>query len=833
MNDPSIFEIHNADDESDTAIDPRFVSRFSCILTLPKDLSRQAIPYAYYVVREWQSCVAWLESAKCNNDQTEMIRMLAAASDKMWDRVGDLASARKITQKNARIAVHGDTDRVPIFAMLLHLAIDECGPRVTPRLRPLAAQILLAYATLIYHDEGARIDLCQGEKETKPPVPSAVAACRLVRQMASGRHADLVARLPVDVAVFADDYEKLRAGAEQSNPRYQKGLDAICVTLGDARSRAKRRSKAEGRKTRSSDPDRTHKLPHPTHKSTIVGGTEALQVSPLSSSAARDYERQGLSAAEVRAERETLRSTHTKGERPGASLSMRIRCQQGMLRDRARGNQRLPIRREMIRRGELDHLVSALRPWMRAAQAPEALDPAVKAEAVAMLAMILATGASPDEVHALPIVRDENSVPKGQSRAILYDVGSFFLWVRVPKPDLNPHAYALVPDLLRPTSEGLWLPLPAEISSLLTFTRQSAGTTGTRTLLVSDLHDLEEAATQVLHSINRRHHCQLQLTRLPGVLPQVIADRAGNWSYAWILCGEGDPNVHTPLVYQTTPASTLVAAYRRDVAAIFGFSRVATEDASRVTEHAPAVRLYGSALQPIEGVWVELARELREIIPPCPPRRAGITEHVAHHNALVVYTVMLVLVGTGLRAVRDPVESPLDIDWNNALLFVVDKESHARGNERYIPLASQVLEQLRAYRRHLNGLADRMAHRNPKAALLLRAASSGKDPKIPFLLFLNSDLSLQSVRPATLQPRLENVFPAPLNFGRHHIRTYLTRNGCCGEWIEAWMGHEPVGMEAFGPFSALSIADLRRIADEHIEPMLYEHGWVVVEGVLT
>ena len=830
MNDLAIFQIHGADDASGFGMDARFVSRFPCILTQPKGLSQQTEPYAFYVVREWQACSDWLGSARSSEAHTELIEMLAAAGDHMQERVANRVSERRITVHEARRAIFGDTDRAPIFGMLLHLAIETCTPAATERLRPLAAQLLLAYATLIYHDEGARIDLCHGDNETKPPVPSAVQACRLVRQMAVGQHVDLLHRLPADVDVFGEDYEKLKGSTGRATSRYKQGLDGICVTLGDARRHAKRRSKSEGGEALPRDPAPIHVPSSPVRRPKIVGGTEGLLASPLSSDEARDYRRLGLSGAEVRTVRETLRSTHMTGERPGASLSMRIRCQQGMLRDRARGNQRLPIRRGMLRHGELEHLVSELRPWMRAAQTKLDGAPA-KAEAAAMLAMILATGASPDDLHELPIVRDEDSVPNGQSRALVYKPSGLFLWVRVPKPELDPRWYANVEDLLHPISEGLWLSLPAPLLRLLTSIRHSVGTTGARNLFASGLDEILGAATEVLRTINARYHCQLQITRLPGVLPQIIADRTGNWSYAWILCGDGDPNVHTPLVYQTTPASTLVAAYRGAIAQIFGFSGDEVKDSSGLPQDAHAVRFYGSALQPLKGVWVEFARELREMIPPCPPRRAGATEHVAHHNALVLYTVMLVLVGTGLRAVRDPVESSLDIDWDNGLLFVIDKEAHARGNERCIPLASLVLDQLRAYRRHLNGLADRMAHWDSKAAVMLRAADSGADPGIPFLVFLNTDLSMESVRPASLQPRLENVFPAPLNFGRHHIRTYLTRNGCSGEWIEAWMGHEAVGMEGFGPFSALSIADLRRIADDHIETMLHEHGWVVVEGV--
>ncbi len=78
---------------------------------------------------------------------------------------------------------------------------------------------------------------------------------------------------------------------------------------------------------------------------------------------------------------------------------------------------------------------------------------------------------------------------------------------------------------------------------------------------------------------------------------------------------------------------------------------------------------------------------------------------------------------------------------------------------------------------------------------------------------------------------MTDLFPVPVNLGRHHIRTHLTEMGCPGEWIDAILGHEPIGMEAYGPYSALSIHDMRGAAADWIEPMLQKHGWTKVEGV--
>lgn len=591
MTDRYLFSLRDGSEALIDGIDDRFAVRFPCILTEPTRSAPNTRTLAAHVAREWQACVAWLESAQCQPAEDAMIRMLAAAGKHMQTLTSSLPDPRPITPRHAAKAVYGETDRVPIYGMLLHLAaVDTPTTLITP-IRALAAQLLLAQATLIYHDEGTRIDLCReitAARASKPPVPSMVPACRLVRQMTAGQHADLVELLPTTRVVFAQSYEALRARLEDSRAAWRDSLDQICVTLRYARSGAQRRQRVvttggasppaepEPKATPETPPapedqreDEGHSrsgalpgrqaFPRPRKQR---AGPEELKTSAVPASAEQEYGRLGLSTAEVRPARTTLRSPDTKSERPGASLSMRIRAQQGMLQDRARINQRLPIHRGVLRRDELEHLVAALRPWMETANGRPTTNNPAEAEAIAMLVMVLATGASPSELHALSVTRNEATIPADHVRALLLDSAKRpNLWVRVPAPVMDPDLYAQVAELLHPVSEGLRLPLPAPLAQLLRSVRLAAGNSGGNTLFAAALSDIEKAATAKLQRINARYRCRLRLTQLSDVLPRVIADRTGNWSYAWIITGDGDPNVHTPLVYQTTPASTLVALH--------------------------------------------------------------------------------------------------------------------------------------------------------------------------------------------------------------------------------------------------------------------------------
>ena len=835
-------------EDTNGELEKRFVERFPYILAQP-DKSQ----LAEYVVQEWQACVEWLHTCRCNRDQREIIEMLTVAGKRMQRQVSRPFPLPPISFKEAKAATRGDTENTPIYGMLLHLAAAQSNPDRLRLIRPLAAQILLAHATLIYLRDEEELGLDQNSRSSKPPVPSSVPACRLIRQLAEGRHYELAEKLPVNPSVFTDAYERIRAKEHDPQRKYDESFAAACVTISDARERhGKRRTRisskrgpSEGRtsqRTRSvggnddeakrdlQGSDNQHRDNPKIHdrwarvKASVASGEQELPATVLSDAQAHEYRQSGLSAEEVQPERKTLRSSTLRGERPGGSLPTRVRCQQGMLKDRARVNQRLPIHPSAIRREELAKLVEWL--WQKMARGTvESLDE-TSAEATAMLAMVLTTGSTPEELHSLKIVNDETTIPERDTRSlVLSRDGRLYLWVHVPAPEMHPNLYAEVSDLLHPVSEGLLLPLPDPLVAGLKNIREKVGSYGTQAMFSMPLDQIKSAASRHLQSINEEFHTQLRLSRLSTVLPRVINDLTGNSSYGWIVCGDGDPHTHTPLVYQTTSAPTLVAIYEQALAEILNRPFAHTEEKDAEPRH------FGSALRGIDGVWSGIATELREGIPSVPYRRAGADEHIAHHNAYVLYILIMALVGTGVRVARDPIESVLDIDWEHGLLFVQDKEAHARPNQRIIPLPPSVLDQLKAYRRHLQALAERMNQVNPDVSSKLRAADSGEDLQIPFLLFLEPDLSVLPIRPKTLTPRFQNVFCAPVNIGRHHLRSHLVATKCPGEWIEALMGHEPTGMEALGPYSALSVQDMRQIAEQWIEPMLQEHGWTIVRGV--
>ncbi len=65
--------------------------------------------------------------------------------------------------------------------------------------------------------------------------------------------------------------------------------------------------------------------------------------------------------------------------------------------------------------------------------------------------------------------------------------------------------------------------------------------------------------------------------------------------------------------------------------------------------------------------------------------------------------------------------------------------------------------------------------------------------------------------PKTISELTNRILPLPNNWLRHYMRSKLIEHKINPTLVEAWMGHEPIGAEGFGRFSALAVADLKLV----------------------
>jgi hypothetical protein len=97
---------------------------------------------------------------------------------------------------------------------------------------------------------------------------------------------------------------------------------------------------------------------------------------------------------------------------------------------------------------------------------------------------------------------------------------------------------------------------------------------------------------------------------------------------------------------------------------------------------------------------------------------------------------------------------------------------------------------------------------------------------------LDKEATPADLCPSLLESLLGKKIPWARNWPRHHLRSELKRQGIAPEQIDGWMGHEEIGEEALGRYSALSLHHLGDISNQ-IERILKDHKIEALPGWQT
>ena len=100
----------------------------------------------------------------------------------------------------------------------------------------------------------------------------------------------------------------------------------------------------------------------------------------------------------------------------------------------------------------------------------------------------------------------------------------------------------------------------------------------------------------------------------------------------------------------------------------------------------------------------------------------------------------------------------------------------------------------------------------------------------PYFFFID-ELTISPVTPLNLGAKFKSVFPLPLNWHRHYMRTELRKMGVSGQKVDLWMGHLGIGDTNMSKFSALSMSDLRQVANKINTHMVKALEVKAIEGL--
>ena len=444
-------------------------------------------------------------------------------------------------------------------------------------------------------------------------------------------------------------------------------------------------------------------------------------------------------------------------------------------------------------------------------------------------ALVLFSGHSPDELEDFVLVagfnRDEDELPWAVN---FLEVTTGLWWHLGPqisggfRPDLSQRSY------LQQHSPWLGLLLPDNIKKVLA--------------------ELVEEKPRSLKSLLAPHgmsldvllerFCFLVRERAPWcrAFPARIRAQAFDW---WVArCGD---DTSGQLAYGVTEFAPVAPLYyyaeSHDDLQQKHFARLKDLGWTSSSASPKTSALFGSWLQPTNTSLLALIRRLDDDIASAhkayaadqsPKTIAGL------HNAVAIYTMVLLIFGTGHRRATEYCFSRLTLNLPFMLAMIADKIVSPANAARPVPLPAICVKQVEAYLKHLRVLFSLVARHDPSLAGQIRTLTLDNPEAscIPFLGLLSEDLAEWiPIEVSFLEKRFADVWPLPLNTPRDMFATDGRGYGLAAEMVHYRMGHIGLGQDPFSEWSVLVPDDVMRQTGRAIDRQLASQGWVVREGL--
>jgi hypothetical protein len=356
-----------------------------------------------------------------------------------------------------------------------------------------------------------------------------------------------------------------------------------------------------------------------------------------------------------------------------------------------------------------------------------------------------------------------------------------------------------------------------------------------------NLADYDVAVTAFLRSINRKYKTRLTKTRIANDLFQRLYQYGGDIVEPMLITGRGHYLGMVPLHYSSPSLYRLQTVYTDTCQLISDAVYQSLEKPAKPAKvnkdqfpKSEAIQKYaGGRHYLIKGMVTKLVdgeQGLVQRFTEC-LKFAGFNDYwVNLHNDYTLYVAEMLGFATGYRAVRDPLDSLAQIDWETGFACISDKDDLDYYNARLVWIPSLVRDQIHNYQQHCRQLGERLMLINPRLAKKLLTHGDHFDDAAPFLFLLKPDGRLLKLRPSEIYKRLQNVFPVPVNANRSYLRNRLREFDCPGEMVNYFLGHWENGEEPFGPYSSLSPQAYKKTFAPLLEQIMKEDGWRSIQG---
>lgn len=341
----------------------------------------------------------------------------------------------------------------------------------------------------------------------------------------------------------------------------------------------------------------------------------------------------------------------------------------------------------------------------------------------------------------------------------------------------------------------------------------------------------EEALKRYLLEINEQQICRLSLGRIARYLTHWGLNNDIDKLYLALLRAEPIHKLPS-LSYSQWSMSSLLDVWYQYADVLFVEQSVPASLPNRkIFEQKLGSRLY--LPDQYLTILFHLQKGLLQNISSSEP-----SKFIEYHNQYVCYIWLLLSFVTGHR----PVNAPFGVSSDGNLIaktwWISDKERRAGLAARTLVLPDTAIKQIQLYQAHLRSLKKYFKVLDPSLSTHLQQAIDGEQNML-FLIEKTATVPGQpyqhpplEITPTRLSEQLEKSMPYPMNWYRHHCRSYLMKLGLSSQLIDCWMGHEELGEEGLGSFSGLSLKDYQLIAVE-LEHLLQQHQIGAIAGCQT
>lgn len=335
--------------------------------------------------------------------------------------------------------------------------------------------------------------------------------------------------------------------------------------------------------------------------------------------------------------------------------------------------------------------------------------------------------------------------------------------------------------------------------------------------------DRREQTKAILQEFGKSLERPLPAGRVSSFLPASLKDEGFDNAIISLIVGE-QPARYPGLYYAAIDLAQINAAYedtlskRLEITSPFN-----NASASRTAQEKSSSAIIGTRIRPIEKKIKAAFRLQRSVL--SKRRRDSLEQRLAFHNVYTLYCYQLLALATGHRPVTAPFERITDFDLDAGFVWISDKESRNGAAARLAPLPPSATKQVEFYKSHLLALAQKRFGGRKQIGDAVAQALSGEGP---FLFFVDGRQP-KPLRPLELTARLATVWPLPLNWHRHYLRTVFS-TPLRSELLDAMMGHADFDQEPLSSVSGLSVRDLKIIGHE-IEKAMSDLSAAPLEGL--